>query len=199
MATSNDNKKWSQAELIMEYFIHNPKRDIKHPEIVDWATVEWKNRTGTVFRDPDRAIRKLSQEGRLIKVGKGVYRYDPDMVINRDLEDFTPVQKDIIMKRDNYRCLICGRGKQDGVELQVDHIKPKDLGGTNDIDNGETLCAQHNFQKKNYGQTEAGKRYFIRLYEIAKKNSDNDMLRFCSKVLELYEKEGIDNQILWQR
>ena len=62
-----------QAELLMEYFKRNPNREIAHPEIVDWAVAEYKRRTGEVFRDPDRAIRKLSQEGQLIKIRKGVY------------------------------------------------------------------------------------------------------------------------------
>lgn len=39
-----------------------------------------KKRTGMIFRDPDRAIRKLSQQGQLIKIAKGVYKYDPDFV-----------------------------------------------------------------------------------------------------------------------
>ncbi len=46
--------------------------------------------------------------------------------------------------------MICGRGKSDGVEIQADHIKPKELGGKAEIANGQTLCAQHNFQKKYY-------------------------------------------------
>ncbi len=162
----------SQSDLIMEYFKKNPNRNISHPEIVDWATAEWLSRTGNVFRDPDRAIRKLSQKGFLIKIAKGVYRYDPEFIKKRDLEDFTPAQKEEIMKRDNYRCVVCGRGRENGVELQVDHIKPKDQGGKATINNGETLCAQHNFQKKNYKQTESGKRFFIRLYEASKACGD---------------------------
>ena len=105
----------SQLDLIMEYFKKNPRRDIKHPEIVDWVVAEYKRRTGKVFRDPDRGIRSLSQSGLLIKIAKGVYRYDPDFVIKRDLEDFTPAQKEAIMKRDNYRCVVCGRGVAEGV------------------------------------------------------------------------------------
>ena len=66
MTTSSEEI--SQADLIMEYFRKNPKREIKHPEIVDWAVTEWKKRTGEVFRDPDRAIRKLSQQGQLINM-----------------------------------------------------------------------------------------------------------------------------------
>jgi len=65
----------TQEEIVMEYFINNPNRDIRHPEIVDWVTSEFLKRTGKVFRDPDRGIRKLSQKGFLIKVSKGSYRY----------------------------------------------------------------------------------------------------------------------------
>ena len=73
MANMKNNKDLqTQLELLMEYFQKNPNRDIHHPEIVDWATNEWKKRTGSVFRDPDRGIRKLHQDGYLIKVKKGV-------------------------------------------------------------------------------------------------------------------------------
>jgi len=189
----------SQLDLLMEYFKKNPRRDIKHPEIVDWVTSEYYKRTGKVFRDPDRGIRRLSQDGILIKVAKGIYRYDPDLASNREFEDFTPEQREAIMKRDNYRCVICGRGRENGVELQVDHIKPKDQGGKATIDNGETLCAQHNFQKKNYKQTESGKRYFIRLYEAAKKNNDTTLVDFCTQILEVYERNNVNGHIIWQR
>ena len=189
----------SQLDLIMEYFKKNSNRDIKHPEIVDWAVAEFKKRTGKVFSDPDRGIRKLAQEGQLIKVAKGVYRYDPAFVVKRELEDFTSAQKEAIMKRDNYRCVICGRGKESGIELQVDHIKPKDQGGRAEIENGETLCAQHNFQKRNYGQTESGKLFFIRLYEAARKNNDKTMRDFCAQILEVYERNGVDDHVIWER
>lgn len=192
-------KKQSQLDLLMEYFKENPNKNITHPEIVDWATTEWMSRTGKVFRDPDRGIRRLSQDGLLIKVAKGVYRYDPDFVKNKDLEDFTEAQKQQIMKRDNYRCVVCGRGKENGVELQVDHIKPKDQGGKATIKNGETLCAQHNFQKKNYKQTESGKRFFIRLYEAAKANNDKQLQDFCSQILEVYEKNKVNGHIVWEK
>jgi len=189
----------SQSDLIMEYFKKNPKREIKHPEIVDWAVAEWKKRTDEIFRDPDRAIRKLSQQGQLIKISKGIYKYDSDFVNNRELEDFTSAQKEEIFKRDNYRCVICGRGKADGIEIHADHIKPKELGGKAEIENGQTLCAQHNFQKKYYKQTETGKRMFIRLYELAKKNNDKELMKFCEDVLKVYEKDNINGHIIWKK
>jgi len=194
-----NSEETNQAYLIMEYFKKNPKREIKHPEIVDWVVAEYKKRTGLVFRDPDRAIRKLSQQGQLIKISKGVYKYDSDFVNNRELEDFTSAQKEEIFKRDDYRCVICGRGRADGVEIQADHIKPKELGGKAEIENGQTLCAQHNFQKKYYKQTETGKRMFIRLYELAKKNNDKELIKFCEDVLKVYEKNNINGHIVWKK
>src|SRR3989344_2297355 len=195
---TENSEETNQSNLIMGYFKKNPKREIKHPEIVDWVVSEYTKRTGKIFRDPDRSIRKLSQQGYLIKINKGVYKYDPDFVNNRKLDDFTPAQKEQIFKRDNYRCVICGRGRADGVEIQADHIKPKELGGEAEIENGQTLCAQHNFQKKYYKQTETGKRMFIRLYELAKNNNDKELMKFCEDILQVYEKNNVSGHIVWK-
>jgi hypothetical protein len=199
MKRRDDIYRGTQLDLIMEFFRKHPNRDIHHPEVVDWVVAEYKKKTGKVFRDPDRGIRRLHQDGLLVKVGKGIYRYDPNYVKKRELEDFTETQKEEIMKRDNYRCVICGRGLANGVELHVDHIKPKDKGGKATIENGETLCAKHNFQKKNYKQTESGKRYFIKLYEAAKANDDAELQDFCRQILEVYEKNNVNGQIVWKK
>ncbi len=192
-------QKITQKELVMEYFKKNPKRDIPHSESVDWLVSEYRKRTGKVFRDPDRQIRQLHQSGFLIKVKKGVYKYDPDFVSNPQLEDFTEEQKRIILERDGYRCVICGRGEKDGVELHIDHIKPKDKGGKATIENGQTLCSVHNFRKKNYRQTETGKKMFIRLYELAKAIGDKETMDFCEQILEVFEKNGVNGHIEWKR
>jgi len=196
-----DNKKNNnvQKDLIVEFFKKNPNRDIKHPEVVDWVVSTYTKRTGNVFRDPDRAIRHLAQSGFLIKIAKGVYKYDPTKAYKRELEDFTSTQKEAILKRDGYKCVICGRGKKDGVELHIDHIKPKDFGGEATIENGQTLCAQHNFIKKNLKQTETGKKMFIRLYELAKSEKNEELIKFCADVLETYEKHDINGHIVWKK
>ena len=143
----------SISELIMEYFQQHPKQDIQHGPVVDWVTKQYLLENPEPPRDPWRAIRKLHQEGKLIKIGKGVYRYDPELVKKVDLYDFSPATKTAIFQRDRFRCVICGRGINDGVEICADHIKPKDKGGDNSIDNGQTLCTEHNLIKKNYSQT----------------------------------------------
>jgi hypothetical protein len=51
-----------------------------------------------------------------------------------------------ILKRDNFRCVTCGR-RPPGVELCVDHIIPVAKGGTNSEDNLRTLCTDCNLGK----------------------------------------------------
>ncbi len=194
-----DKNNLIQQDLIIEFFKSNPKRDIKHPEVVDWVVSTYKKRTGKIFRDPDRAIRKLSQNGFLVKVAKGIYKYDPKKAHLRKLEDFTYSQKTEILKRDGYKCVICGRGKKEGVELHIDHIKSKDFGGEATIENGQTLCSQHNFIKKNFKQTETGKKMFIRLYELAKTEKNKELIKFCADILKTFEKHDINGHIVWER
>ena len=52
-----------------------------------------------------------------------------------------------ILKRDNFRCVLCGRSAQDGVKLHVDHIVPISKGGKTIPDNLRTLCEQCNVGK----------------------------------------------------
>ncbi len=188
-----------QKDLITEFFKKNSNRDIKHPEIVDWVTEEYRKRTGKVFRDPDRAIRQLHQQGILQKIGKGVYKYDPDFIKSRELEDFSPEMKKRIFESDGYKCVICGLGTKDGVEIHADHIIPKDLGGKAILENGQTLCGKHNYLKKNFKQTETGKKMFIRLYGLAKKQNNKELVKFCSEILEVFEKNDINGHIIWER
>ena len=103
------------------------------------------------------------------------------------------------MKRDSYKCVICGKGKKEGVELHIDHIKPKYLGGKSVIENGQVLCAQHNFIKKTLKQTETGKKMFIRLYDLAKSESNKELIKFCTEILKVYEEHNINSHIEWKR
>jgi len=191
--------KISQMDLVKEFFTNNPNRNVEHPEVVDWVVAEWKKRTGEVFRDPDRAIRLLSQKGFLIKIAKGIYKYDPNFVVNRELEDFTLAQKRQILEKDGYKCVICGLGKKDGVELHIDHIIPKDRGGKACITNGQTLCSRHNFLKKNLNQTETAKKMFIHLYELTEKKGEAELHAFSEAILKVFEKYGINGHVEWKK
>jgi hypothetical protein len=181
-------KKISQSDLLLEYFKKNPNRDIAHPEIVDWATEEWKKRYGAVFRDPDRAIRKLHQSGILIKVKKGIYRYEPANVNKRDLEDFPESLKKKIFERDSYKCVLCGRGRREGFELHVDHIKPKDKGGKATLDNGQTLCSECNILKKRYGTVDFLRKYSEKMIKLAEEYNDKKRLLLFNDIIAVLEK-----------
>ncbi len=187
-------------QLVRSYFEAHPNEDLKHGPVVDWVTTQWLQQGhSTPPRDPWRVIRQLHQEGWLIKVRKGVYRYDPTIAGKAQLDDFTPEQKQAILERDGYRCVVCGRGLKDGLELHVDHIKPRYLGGKSEIENGQTLCAPCNFRKKTYKQTETGKRMFIRLLKLAEKEGDTATAQFCREVLNVYERHGVNDHIRWEQ
>ena len=192
------DKRPTQTELIYSYYRRHPGRTIRHAEVVDWATAEWESLTGDKFRDPDRSIRKLHQEGRLIKDGKGRYRYEPGLEEGRELIPFSTAEKQTIFERDGYRCVICGAGPNEGYELHADHVKPVDRGGESTIENGQTLCSKHNMRKKNLGQTETGKKMFIRLLASAESSGDDELAEFIRDVLRTYEAHGINSHIVWE-
>lgn len=185
----------SVSDLIMDYFNSHPKQDMKHGPVVDWVTEQYEKDHDHPPRDPWRAIRQLHQNGKLIKVKKGVYRFDPDFELEVDLFEFSDDVKKRIFEIDNFKCVVCGRGRKDGVEICADHIKPKDKGGTNTIENGQTLCTEHNLIKKNYSQTEAGKRYFIKIYQQAVNINDIRMINFCEDIFDVYDDHSYDTHI----
>jgi 5-methylcytosine-specific restriction endonuclease McrA len=182
-------------ELILEYFHAHPNEELEHAPVVDWVT---KQRVAMGYappRDPWRMVRQLHQEGKLIYVRKGIYKYDPDYEHEVELHDFTPEVKEAIYKRDNYRCVVCNLGREDGVNIAADHKKPKDKGGDSSFENGQTLCYKHNSMKKNYSQTEAGKRFFKHTYDMAVRNQDQKMIAFCEAVFEVYEEYDMNGHV----
>lgn len=52
-----------------------------------------------------------------------------------------------ILRRDNFRCRLCGRSADDGAELHIDHKMPLAKGGANGDENLWTLCGDCNVGK----------------------------------------------------
>ncbi len=80
---------------------------------------------------------------------------------NKSLNETHKTSRDInlrlrflVMKRDNFKCCICGRSPATtpGLELHIDHIKPWSRGGETVIDNLQTLCQDCNLGKSNLEQ-----------------------------------------------
>lgn len=45
-----------------------------------------------------------------------------------------------VIKRDGYKCVVCGRSSNDGITLEIDHIVPVSKGGIDAEWNLQTLC-----------------------------------------------------------
>ncbi len=84
------NKNKSIRDLLIEYFKARPKVDMPHGPVVDWIETKYKRLYNKKPRDTWRSIRNLHEVGFLVKVKKGIYRYDSEFVKQRELEDFTP-------------------------------------------------------------------------------------------------------------
>lgn len=53
-----------------------------------------------------------------------------------------------VMRRDGFRCVLCGAKASDGITLHVDHIYPVSKGGKTELNNLRTLCDRCNFGKR---------------------------------------------------
>jgi rubredoxin len=70
---------------------------------------------------------------------------EPEPEIKR--QPIKPSLRFEILKRDDYRCQMCGVTAKDGATLEIDHIHPVSKGGTNDPDNLQVLCRDCNAGK----------------------------------------------------
>lgn len=72
-------------------------------------------------------------------------------VTHRTKRDINLRMRFSVMKRDNFKCCLCGRtpATTPGLELQIDHIIPWSKGGETVIENLQTLCSDCNIGKSN--------------------------------------------------
>ncbi len=89
----------------------------------------------------DEKLRILNIDESLIKMDKVI-----SVIAHRN-----PLNKSIrheVFKRDNYRCVECGATNNETI-LHVDHILPVSQGGSDELDNLQTLCEECNLCKFN--------------------------------------------------
>ncbi|MEM3714671.1 MAG: HNH endonuclease [Nitrososphaeria archaeon] len=60
----------------------------------------------------------------------------------------SPKVRYLVFQRDQFKCRICGRTAKE-TKLEVDHIIPVSKGGTDTLDNLQTLCVDCNRGKSN--------------------------------------------------
>jgi len=91
--------------------------------------------------------RKKSKEVKEHKKPTPTFEENPELFIKQQRQAMTPALRYYILKRDNFHCQYCGRGIEDGVKLNVDHIIPVSKGGKTEEDNLQTLCWECNIGK----------------------------------------------------
>ena len=101
-----------------------PDKDVDYP-IKEWHKIissEWRLKLKNKFKSKNTPTRKRNPiESRL--------RHE-------------------VFKRDNYKCKECGKGKETST-LHADHIIPVAQGGSDELDNLQTLCQACNLAKSN--------------------------------------------------
>ncbi len=181
--------------LIMKFFRNHPNQWVKAATVGDWVREQYFNTHGKHPANVGVNVNMLHHKGKLISNNNGYYKYDPDFEREGEFNDFSEADRQAIFRRDGYKCVLCGLGEQQGVKIDADHIKPRSKGGSNTLENGQTLCRKHNTRKKDYSQTEAGKRFFMNIYKAAVEIDDTEMIAFCKSVFDVYEKYNVDRHI----
>jgi len=173
------------THYIKEFFEKHPNEEVDHGRVVDYVF-----KFIPKARDPWRSIRKLYQEGWLIQVRKGIYKRVPGYKGHNVLTPFPKEIKDKIFKRDNYRCVICENGLHNSYEIHADHIRPQAKGGENILENGQTLCSEHNMMKKRYGTVDFLGKYSKRMILLARKYCDEKTEKMFNEILGVLRKYG---------
>lgn len=71
----------------------------------------------------------------------------PKPVIRRRREPVSPKLRFTILKRDGYKCRLCGASAGDGIKLEIDHVLPVAKGGKSEEENLWVLCQPCNAGK----------------------------------------------------
>ncbi len=181
------NKHPSQAEFIMAHFKEHPNQALALDDWSDEVSRQYKERTGRTAYHLRTIVRRLYWDGKLERVKRGVYKYDPDAVHKPRTLRFTPKQNREIRERDEYRCVVCGRGRAEGVRLYVDFLMPN-LPNRARIENGATFCTWHSPSRNNLTFMDMIMMGFKQIPDLAKHEEYTEMQGFASEVSAVLKK-----------
>lgn len=133
----------SQEEFVRIWFEKNADRDVPHIESKPAIEAEWLEKFGSRIEDVDRAIRKLAEQGELVKVRNGVYRFDLQEKTVKLETEFTEFTKTAALERDGFACIMCGAQSDHINDIHVLPISRFEVGGRSSLSNAQTLCSFH--------------------------------------------------------
>jgi len=98
----------------------------------------WKKALILAYNSVDKKENIIKQEGEKTDT----------KIAKTTREEISIRKRFLVLKKDQFTCIMCGRSGI-GVKLEVDHKIPVSKGGTNSIDNLQTLCYECNRGKRN--------------------------------------------------
>lgn len=149
-------------EIVLER-LHSVRIDFEQcnssAQILDWIFHYHGRLTANEAYDLLRAI-DIILDPRKNYCSWGKEKYGDGLtLLNKWLDLAKPKRKPIkpslrfqVLKRDGYRCQMCGVTAKDGATLEIDHITPVSKGGSNDADNLQVLCRDCNAGKSDSWQ-----------------------------------------------
>ena len=90
----------------------------------------------------------------IVKVGQ----LSPDQLVNANQLAakkirVMPAIRWTVFQRDDWKCVACGRSALENTILHVDHVVPRSIGGSDKLENFQTLCQACNLGKSNRDST----------------------------------------------
>lgn len=140
----DDALRKTELSLAKEYMLEPP---VQHVSMrISWM---YKSPQGRNCYSGQK-IFNSDQIGKLIKTADLILqkRTSRQYQIKKERAAMTSSLRYDIMKRDGFRCQLCGSTVSDGVKLHVDHIVPVSKGGKTKPSNLRTLCDRCNFGKR---------------------------------------------------
>lgn len=131
----------SAKEKVIEYLKRSLNKWVHNQELREISRAN----------DTPRIVRALRQEGWQIEVRGDGYNRLVSLEKGRAKGERMRISSKLrfeVLHRDRYRCRACGRGVDNGMKLQVDHIIPVDWGGKTEVSNLQVLCEECNAGKK---------------------------------------------------
>jgi hypothetical protein len=109
--------------------------------------------------------------------GEATLNKQDDNLFSGQADELTEEIKEQVRTRDKHTCLCCGKTREVGkrIKLEVDHIRPVRMGGSNSISNLQTLCRQCNMVKS--GDTID---FRVNITPLNKPKSDIKILAYAS-------------------
>jgi hypothetical protein len=189
----------SQRDFTQDWFIKRPNQIFTSRQLRELLTAEYESLTGKVFGDPEKMVRDLYKINFLERPTEGnyVYRSFADEGVSKT--GFSQAERIRILERDNFQCVICKRGAQDGIFLSVGFAKSLMRGGQPTVDNGRTFCPRHKFISE-IGQSSNARTDHIRHLNAVLPSSDKANARsqeFWEEFIELLCKYGVDEALIY--